>query len=409
MRKYILLLGIVMANFTYAQYSTGYVPLSNQEAKKLNKEMSEYIGAGKELYEATLDSYGDVNDGNFDLRKFGAVTDSKQQGSCGSCWAFAAISSIESSHLLVNRKEVDLSEQQILNCIRIKDNPEWGGCQGGNTYLAFKFLKDAGFELNQEYQQAYQAAQNDCFVQKGENIKIVNWGWVDTFYSDGSNKPPSIEKVKEALVKHGALGASIFVSEDKPYLAGWFDEKLDHKRTNHAISVVGWDDAKGAWLIKNSWGENWGDQGFGWVKYGHQNINKFVWVDVAQSEAPEIEEPKDENLVAIDFTRVLGSIQEYEKLTVIIDGKTKKRFGMYKQGTKYHNKIHVSKGKAHSLEFITESIVERNGKKSLLFGKGSINLLPTKSQEFKISYAEKIKGSNVFELVLNQDDTKNKN
>ena len=396
---------LLLFNLTViAQNGLGLRPLTTSESVKLIKDQKSYIGAGANLYEASLKEFGSSNASHFDLRDVGGITEAKEQGNCGSCWAFAAISAIESSNLLVNGEKLDLSEQQLLNCVRKPGDEDWGGCNGGNANVVFRWMIDNQYELNQEYQQDYQGTRKNCMVQKGKNIRLVNFKMMDRYVS-GKRYPPSINEIKDAIVKHGAITAEIFVNQDKltkeAYVSGIFmDENTSDFRINHAISIVGWDDNKGAWLIKNSW-TTWGDKGFGWVGYNKQNIKHFVWIDVAKNDSQKKTDniKIDENLLVIDFTHTLGSLQEYEKLTITIDGAKQKRFGMNKKGVKYHNKIYLPKGK-HKIELITESVISKEGKKSMLFGKGILEIDLTESQVYNLHYAKRIKDPNVFELVL---------
>lgn len=414
MKGYLVLIGLfIVIQSCLSQYGTGFVTISKEERIDLIKKQDEYIGAGKDIYESSLEKFGNASAFSFDLRRVGGVTKAKEQGTCGSCWAFAAISAIESSNLLINGDNLDLSEQQILNCVRIPSNKDWGGCNGGHPSKVYQWMIENEYELNQEYQQIYQGNQSNCILQNGKNIQIANYGWLDRWDRNKNHIQPTKNQIKEAITKHGALTAGIFVDENKlkngGYSNGMFDDENIGNSTNHAISVVGWDDNKGAWLIKNSWGSEWADNGFGWVKYGKQNLKYFLWVDVAKTDNQNISsEEENKNLITIDFTHVLGSLQKYEKLTITIDGVKQKRFGMNKKGVKYHNKVYLAKGK-HSLELITESIISKNDKKSMLFGKGSLEIDLTEPQAFKLYYAKKIKNPNVFELVLREDDIKVKN
>ena len=91
---------------------------------------------------------------------------------------------------------------------------------------------------------------------------------------------PTVAQLKKALIEHGPLVAPIIYDECLwRYRGGVFNEK-NSGDVGHVVLLVGWDDAKGAWLVKNSWGEEWGEKGFGWIKYGSNNIGMFAaWID----------------------------------------------------------------------------------------------------------------------------------
>lgn len=410
-----LTLGLFSIEFAQCQTrAMGLEPLSVEKIKELEKAYSQYIGGGEELYDLMLQDVGVSTSSKFDLREANALTPIRNQQSCGSCWAFAAIASIESSNLIINGATPDLSEQQLVNCVDYPVNG-FGGCNGGNYSMAFQWLLDSDQSLKLENQLPYKNSQASCSIQPDGTLKVANWK------SIGRN--PSKEKIKDAIVKHGALSAAINASTSS-VLSYNPKEKLilddpNTGKVSHAINVVGWDDEKGAWLIKNSWGTYWGENGYGWVKYGTQDISSYSWVDVTKTDTNinviEVDEETTKNeenpdpkmtSVTLDLVQVLGSIQEYQEMYVVVDDTNGKRFGMNKKGIKYHNKITLDQGK-HDLVIYIKSVVKRKGKKAMLFGYYSDTIDMVKDQALKVSFAkEKVKEPNVFNLKLTPDDIK---
>ena len=98
-----------MSFFTTAQEnnSTGLVMPSEQEMVKFLSFQSDYMNGGEKIYARTEITYGDANASSFDLRDVNALTGAKDQGSCGSCWSFSAITAVESSNLLRNKEKKD--------------------------------------------------------------------------------------------------------------------------------------------------------------------------------------------------------------------------------------------------------------------------------------------------------------
>lgn len=191
-----------------------------------------------------------------DYRELGYVTPAKNQKSCGACWAFATVGPLESSILMFDGKTEDLSEQQLISC-----NP-WGySCDGG--WYIFEMFQDPGAALEscQPYTGSDKTKCNNCTGV----YKIVNWNYVSL------SDMPSIEEIKTALMIYGPVAAGMYASDAFMfYKKGvWtLDEEGD---INHAITIVGWDDNlgdNGAWIIKNSWGNDWGENGFAYVAYG---------------------------------------------------------------------------------------------------------------------------------------------
>lgn len=405
MRKVIIVIVMFLAlTNVFAQNEDkgkGLIPPTTQEYKENINLQSNYIGQGQQIYLKTLTEFGDASASSFDLRKINGSTSVKNQGSCGSCWAFAALSSLESNNLLVNKEEKDLSEQQIVNCA---PSSVTGGCYGGFYDDVFNWMMTYDTSIQDENENPYQGIEKRCSLNNVNGIKVANWSSLGYF--------PDTEKVKEAIVKHGAIAAALFTNspefmsyDGKSVLRGYENADIDH-----AISVIGWDDRKQAWLIKNSWGEYWGDDGYGWVGYDAYGIGYFTWVDVVKNDSnpdpvpiPDNDEKEDEELVTLDFVDVLGNLQLYQELYVKIDDNEPIVFGMNKKETKYHNKVSLNKG-THKFVIISKSIITKNEKKSMIFGvtKGELNV--EKNEAYKLVYEERIKKSNVFKMKLKPDD-----
>jgi C1A family cysteine protease len=198
----------------------------------------------------------------------GYYTSIKDQGSCGSCWAFAAVGLLECMVLKKDGIEVDLSEQYMLSC-----NP-WGwGCGGG--FWPNDMLADPG------------AAMESCFPYVATEVpcqpcptpyQVQSWAFVTE-----DNVMPPTDLIKQAIYTYGAVQAGVYVnSAFQWYTSGVFNGcKKRVSWTNHAIILCGWDDAKGAWRLKNSWGTGWGENGFMWIVYGCSKVgdgaNYFIY------------------------------------------------------------------------------------------------------------------------------------
>ncbi|MBN1501496.1 MAG: hypothetical protein JW982_15155 [Spirochaetes bacterium] len=212
----------------------------------------------------------------FNWRDNGGLTSVKFQGRCGSCWAFAAMAQLEGVYKIVYKKDLDFSEQYIIDCARIKGSQDCGSCSGGYYPFVLQFLTTEGGAIL-EKDVPYKGSNQSCRVKPDRTYSVAGWGRL------AENDIPSVENIKEALCKYGPIVASVKVTElFQAYTGGIFDEhakvsgKLD---TNHAILIVGWDDAKKAFLIKNSWGEYWGEKGYMWIEYNCNNIGRGAsWI-----------------------------------------------------------------------------------------------------------------------------------
>jgi len=215
----------------------------------------------------------------------GIFSNVKDQGQCGSCWAFSTIGSLEGAVLkrqgaangtvnsdgsiTVSGSLPNLSEEQVLSC-----NP-WGwACNGG--YFAFDMLMPAKAGPKGYYQGAVPAT---AFPYVGDAVAcsignrptftpVSQWGYVGN-----SGTVPSIAAIKSAIYTYGGVSACVYADDYfQAYTGGVFSDSTYYNSINHAILLVGWNDAKGAWLLKNSWGPSWGVDGFMWIKYGTCNV-----------------------------------------------------------------------------------------------------------------------------------------
>jgi cathepsin L len=116
----------------------------------------------------------------------------------------------------------------------------------------------------------YTALDSACsYCASPTFTKALQWSYVGS-----SGSVPSIAAIKQAIYDHGSVSAAIYVDRYfQAYKSGVLTSCTKRpKSVNHAIILCGWDDAKGAWRLKNSWGTSWGEQGYMWIKYGCSNV-----------------------------------------------------------------------------------------------------------------------------------------
>jgi cathepsin L len=174
--------------------------------------------------------------------------------------------------------------QDLLNCMPI---PKEEICSTGWHGTAFDFMV-YGQGIPMVYEDGYKKKDGKMFrriyTAGRKNMCSPNNGFVKAAAWDYVNSPPdklpTVEQLKTALIEHGPLAAPIFYDDCLAnYRGGVFNEN-DLGMINHVVLLIGWDDEKQAWLIKNSWGETWGEKGFGWIKYGSNNIGVFAaWIE----------------------------------------------------------------------------------------------------------------------------------
>jgi len=190
-----------------------------------------------------------TNQKSVDWVKAGAVTPVKSQEQCGSCWAFSAVGALEGLYFLNHSKLISFSEQQVVDC-----DSECFGCFGGWTYSAFKYAANSGLLPEQNY--PYRGYQDQCQYKRELSLQI-NKGY-------RCIKPKSLEQLKAAVAMQPV---SVSVEADEQvwqfYSSGVIDKNCG-TTLNHAVLVVGYGPVNGtdAWMVKNSWGQDWGQNGF---------------------------------------------------------------------------------------------------------------------------------------------------
>jgi hypothetical protein len=302
-------------------YATGLkIPSAEQESHTI-QALQSYKSSFMQDFAYMPKSIGNVNAPSFNLVDLGYVTPVRNQSQCGSCWAFSAMSSYESSYAIVNNKQkIDVSEQHIVNCSGA------GSCSGGWPSSTFSWLVTQRQKVESEANVPYQASNGVCYRNRGNtNYGAVNWDYVSP--QRNSSAIPSVRELKYALVNHGAISVCVYTSlAFSSYTRGVFREydSQSSPQITHAVSLVGWDDARQAWLIKNSWGTGWGENGYMWIAYNTNRIGQAAcWVDAAPNNNNPNPAPEPEpNNIAISVLDQLGENQVQEVAHITIGNQT---------------------------------------------------------------------------------------
>jgi KDEL-tailed cysteine endopeptidase len=192
-----------------------------------------------------------------DWRKKNAVAEVKNQKLCGSCWAFSATGAIEGINAIVTGDLRSLSEQELVDCDTAQDH----GCHGGLMDFAFEFVKEnGGIDTEKDY--PYTAEDGTCDISRKKRHVVTIDGYEDV--------PPNDEASLRRAVAHQPVSVAIEADQRafQLYVGGVFDDDACGTALNHGVLVVGYGmEHNGThevpyWLVKNSWGPQWGDKGY---------------------------------------------------------------------------------------------------------------------------------------------------
>ena len=241
-----------------AGYPTGFVPpqhrISDPTDRYTDLSLSELLPS------------------SYDLRSQNRVTSVKDQSPWNTCWAFSALSSLESN--LMPYENLNFSEKNVINRNYKGTTPD----SGGNYY-------NAG---------GYFAAQLGPLSEQNDPYPVGTWNYssptspvekniYEIHWLPDKNSSSDLETIKKTVMNYGALSTTYYnIGEwNSTYNSYYYPTKT---MTNHEVAIAGWDDnfskynftspplGDGAFLIKNSWGADWGDKGYGWISYYDANI-----------------------------------------------------------------------------------------------------------------------------------------
>lgn len=236
-----------------------FADLTNDEFRKIILTWS--LTDGPSTSKVPTFDVGVKDPDSVDWRSHGAVTPVKNQGHCGSCWSFSATGAMEGAYFRSSGELKTFSEQDLMDC-------GWGtagvACAGGNPYAALQFvLKRGGACLESEY--PYEGVQGICryddnplWNPKQHILPIKDVGKV----AKGNEA-----QLKSAVARYGPVSVGIDAGHRsfQLYNGGVYrDTECSDIYLNHAVLAVGYSSANGDdyWIVKNSWGETWGDNGY---------------------------------------------------------------------------------------------------------------------------------------------------
>ncbi|XVF25663.1 hypothetical protein REPUB_Repub13aG0232900 [Reevesia pubescens] len=191
---------------------------------------------------------------SLDWREQGAVTPVRNQGRCGCCWAFSSVAAMEGITQIKTGKLISMSEQQLLDCSTNGGNR---GCNGGWMTNAYEYImENQGLTTEQNY--PYEGMQGICAIEKATALvaNISNYEEVPTNNEEAILKAVTNQPVSVAIDGEGR--------DFKFYSGGVFSGYCGNSLT-HAVTIIGYGTSEEGikyWLIKNSWGQSWGENGY---------------------------------------------------------------------------------------------------------------------------------------------------
>jgi cathepsin F len=230
-----------------------FADMTAQEFRKTYRNLNvELVNVIKAKAEALTFMIDESVPASWDWREHAAVGAVKDQGQCGSCWAFSTVGNLEGLYAIKNKKQLSFSEQQLVDCDKIDS-----GCNGGLMENAYKYIQQAGgLELSSEYK--YTARGSSCkFDKKKSAVNVTGYTTV------GQDE----EEIKAFLQTTGPLAIALNAEPLQFYNGGIVDSdasECDPSALDHGVTLVGYGSENGQdfWIVRNSWGSGWGENGY---------------------------------------------------------------------------------------------------------------------------------------------------
>ncbi|MGC8944006.1 MAG: ABC transporter substrate-binding protein, partial [Caldisericia bacterium] len=304
--KFLVLFLIFFLNFNFLVF--GY-NLRNQELPSLspvNQELIKYLENPPELNYGYIPPPIDLSylsklnppknyflqslPSIFDWRNLNGVTPIKDQDGCGTCWVFGTTSVLESKVKINESIEYDFSEQNVASCVDRSwvylydesDDPCMGG--GWSSLASEVFIrKGATSESCDPYDPPALNTDGSCICKSCSQIKRVNG------YRLVTNDQSQIDLIKQAIFNYGPITMAFYYNNNYLYYDpnyGYIYDCNNCSYANHLVSIVGWNDnvphyntpGTGAWIVKNSWGPFWGNQGYFYLAYNSSCMEEIAYL-----------------------------------------------------------------------------------------------------------------------------------
>ena len=274
-------------NLLGLSYKTGITKFSDmtrQEFRRTYLNLNFNALAGLNLQPANFVRTNDAAPDELNFIEQGYLQGVKDQGSCGSCFAFATIANIEGLYFTKYGKNKEFSEQMIVDCDTLDS-----GCNGGLMELTFEWIKSNGGIMSMaDY--PYKGRKQSCKADKTKyDPDVVVTGWEKLGDPDETWSPVDEDEIKEYLYAKGPLAIALNADPLQYYSSGIIDlttRQCDPDGMNHAVTLVGYGVSGSTpyWLVRNSWGKSWGESGYFRVYRGKGvcGINQYITTAILQ-------------------------------------------------------------------------------------------------------------------------------
>jgi cathepsin L len=286
-----------------SSYKMGVNQFAHLTPAEFGKQMRGYKrGRQTNLFEAAdLSSHVASTDlpDSVDWREKGVVTPAKNQGGCGSCWAFSATETVESNVAINTGKLLKLAPQEYVSCA---PNPDQcggtGGCEGSTQWLAFNYSVTEGLALEETY--PYRGTDSECAPSKETPAVTI----------DGYKRLPAnnYTALMNAVVSVGPIAISAAAEPWQLYEEGVYDGRCGAD-VDHAIQLVGYGKSEKTvfkkaadyWLVRNSWGGAWGEKGYIRIeRFGDTPAGETCYTDRTPQDGTECKDgPKTEQVCGL--------------------------------------------------------------------------------------------------------------
>jgi len=260
--EYQLRLGVWMANKRLVQQHNaakkGFKVAMNKLAALTPAEYKQLLGHRSTGADKDIPvKVAHTNDADVDWREKGIVNAIKDQGQCGSCWAFSVIQAMESQWALKKGDLPSLSEQNLVDCCT-----SCSGCNGGDEYVSYDYVlanQDGKWETEDDY--PYTAQTGSCKWDASKGCCKFS-----SYFRPTSMSKADEDELASGCAASGVVSIAIDASNwsFQMYSSGIYDEPACTTWLDHAVGLVGYGTESGVdyWIVRNSWGEEWGEAGY---------------------------------------------------------------------------------------------------------------------------------------------------